>query len=1239
MADKLIRQMEIDVTQKGAAKVSTSIKNLAQALEDAAAGTELTTGSLKDMASEMQKVQKYADSMAGSMEKIGNSSGLNKLDKSVQNVSSEIRFLTQEFQQFSKNFVTGMNNVNKQASSIENNVVRAIDDVGDSLNNVNRRTREWGQETENASRRAGRFTRAVGDTSGAARGATRDFAALARIAGPIPMLYGQIASNVFALQQAYRVLHTGDQVNTLNKLGIAMTAISGTPTQLLAQGLQDATGNAISFEDAMTKATKAVQLGASASDLEKLGKVAQRASAAGFTSMSDAVERVVNGVYKLDAASLSGAGLAIDLTSAYKKYADQLNATGDGLQYNSQNLTRTQKQQALLNEVVERSNQAFGKLDAALASSAWDKFGANISSSSSRLASLLASRLTPLIDVLNRLLEIGDKVGDLGDNLKLVREGLKTTDVQSAGFVSAFETVMDQEQKILEEYKKAELAKKASAAALVDLAKTADLGDIATRIGQFAQAPALTTGITLFSNDDASTAIKKWAAETDKLNTAQNNIESFAGAMKEVTNTMKEMRDMAAGTGLEDAFATLNINVGDAKVEAVYIKTEFQEAIKAVVDLKSLSSTGRENIKAAMLNLSDTSKAKAALVQVESSINGINTASSKFGTAWNAIAASMGLAADELTRLKAQQDILNQSLKVFDSDGKQALADARERLALAESVKGKAGAASKVAALSATQSAKRASDEIQLIKNQLESGVFSDDAGATSAANKRISELEVEKINNQISAMTKETAKVAKTEKTILDLSGKIALVNNHMLSDYEYQVAMKKEELRINEQNMAHYKGRADKQNEYSQALLTEAQIKRDIAFMDKAERIKDSERSIDFSRALFNTDSTKTAMDNLTRDIADYNARLQAEIDASDATRTAESKEKILKLNQDIAVAETKLVQLEQERQRMYANATTGLLGGTGQSTEGMGDDARQQQDYINNQQGYAEALSNLQAINSEATAVGTNLGNVMNAVMLYADGALDATSTAAAGMQLLSSVFNMSAKQQTSAIDMAIKAEQQRDGKSEESKAKIKKMEAEKIKIQQDAAKKQILIQTAVAVMQAANAVPYPWSIPLMIAAAASGAMAYAQASTPTSPTMDVGGTGEAGYLKLGERNNRFDVSQNASAGELAYSRGEKGIGSAQNFIPRAEGGVTLPGVGYIYGEHGVEIETPRFPGRVTSGDNLGSGGSNQQPMIVQIQAWDSESFLDFASKNKGVFREVVEKALNEEGSSLT
>lgn len=1232
----MIREVQIDVNEKGGDKAAVSIKKLAEALQDAAAGAELSSSTMKGLGSDLQKLKQYADATTGSLDKLGKSSGLKSLQTSFGGITDAIELLTMEVQDLHVSFKTSTDNMAKSSANLENNVVKAVEDVSDSLERAAARARIFGYQTDDAAKRSGKFTRAIGDTSGAARGQTRDFAALARIAGPIPMMYGMIAANVFALQQAYRVLQTGEQVNVLNRLGVAMTAVSGAPTQLLARALQESTGNALSFEVAMQKATKATQLGATSSELEKLGKVAQRSAAAGFTSMEDATERLINGIYKLDAAALSGAGITVDLNSAYKKYADQLNATTSGLNLNSQSLSRSQKQQALLNEVTEISNKNLGKLDDTLAASGWDKFGANVSSTTSRLASLISKGLTPVINTLSELLDLSSRAGNIGDDIQLFQDGLKRADPNSTGFINSFKTILEQDQKLLENLKAAEQAKAQAMKDIQESNKKLGMGQggfaggLRDEMTQMASSYAK-LGWNVMPDDASKKALEDWVAQSRALEKAKKEIEDTTTAQRQLNAAYKQMYEMAQGTTMAQFFEVDRSPIKGLGDDIYRIKEGSQGVVLALSEVKNYAGEGRDAIKEAVASMSDRSKTTAGLQAANSAFAQMNFLATNHRELWQAIIKEQGLSVNEISKLRNQMNLLNQATKVYDFNGEAALQNAQARYDLAK----KTGNAKQVSQLKDKQEAQNLNAQI---KQQQESLALVEKGSAEYDNILRdINAMKAAKLDRETAALTKEVTTVAKTTKTIVDLTEKINLVNNRTLDDYRYSIAMKQVELNLNKQNLDQYRGKKDKQNEYNQALLNEAQIRRDMAFMQKREMDLQTAKAAQQDRQLFDVSKTKTEMDTLQRDILDNTLAINREIANSVLASVPLNKQVIADLNSDIELARAKIEELKQERERGYANATTNLLGGTGQSTDGMGADAKAQQDFINNQQGYAEALSNLRAINSEATDVATNLGNVMNAVMLYADGALDATAAAAAGMQLLGSVMNMASKQQTSAIDMAIKAEQQRDGKSEESKNKIKKLEAEKIKIQQEAAKKQILISTAQAVMQAATSVPYPWSIPLMVAAAAAGAMAFSQASNPTNPSMDMGGSGETGYLKLGDRDSKIDVSQQANSGELAYARGEKGIGSAQNFIPRAEGGITLPGVGYVYGEHGVEVATPRTAGRVTANDQLVSGSATRE-VNIHVSTMDAQSFIDFAQNNKEAFRGAVESALNEEGSTL-
>ncbi|MFP9048227.1 hypothetical protein, partial [Enterococcus faecalis] len=349
----------------------------------------------------------------------------------------------------------------------------------------------------------------------------------------------------------------------------------------------------------------------------------------------------------------------------------------------------------------------------------------------------------------------------------------------------------------------------------------------------------------------------------------------------------------------------------------------------------------------------------------------------------------------------------------------------------------------------------------------------------------------------------------------------------------------------------------------------------------------------------------------------------------------------EEELKYRNEIYKTSAALEQLKKQRESQMQQQVGSSVGATYTPTTGLIGEDKDFADMQNRMASYDQAISKLSELNSEATAVAQSMGNLTNAMIQFSQGSLDTTSMIASGMQTVASMIQYSTSQQVSAIDQAIAAEQKRDGKSEASKAKLKKLEAEKLKIQQDAAKKQIIIQTAVAVMQAATAVPYPFSIPLMVAAGLAGALALAQASSASGmSSIADSGADTTQYLTLGERQKNVDVSMQASSGELSYLRGDKGIGNANSFVPRAEGGMMYPGVSYQMGEHGTEVVTPMVPMKATPNDQLSDGSktTSGRPIILNISTMDAASFRDFASNNSTAFRDAVELALNENGTTL-
>lgn len=223
----------------------------------------------------------------------------------------------------------------------------------------------------------------------------------------------------------------------------------------------------------------------------------------------------------------------------------------------------------------------------------------------------------------------------------------------------------------------------------------------------------------------------------------------------------------------------------------------------------------------------------------------------------------------------------------------------------------------------------------------------------------------------------------------------------------------------------------------------------------------------------------------------------------------------------------------------------------------------------------------------------------------------------------------------------IDQEIAAEQKRDGKSKESLAKIaaleKKKEAEKKKAFETNKKMQMaqtVINTAAAVMAAAP------NIPLMVL---MGVMGAAQLALIASQSYQGGGASTAAgaptSIAVGQRTNSIDMAKSQSAsGELAYLRGEQGMGGPESFRPaftgmkyRASGGATT---GFMVGEQGPELFIPERPGTIVPADETaGMGGVTN--VNFAISAIDTQGVEDMLENQKGTIINMIRQAANSYG----
>lgn len=1123
--------------------------------------------------------------------------------------------------------VAAIDAMGNKMNTTMSDMARSTDKVSDKLTDLNAGVRDvntglggLNSTLTGTGSAAERASRALGNTSGSARGATRNFAALAMVTGPMPLLYGALASNLYVLKAAFDQLKMGDQLNRLEQFGSIVGAKTGTPIQSLAIALQEATGHAVSFEEAMRQASTAAAYGFDAKQISEFALVARRAAATLGVDMTDALNRVIKGVSKQEIELLDELGVTIRLNDAYAEYVKILNAANTGITYNIQGLTSFQKQQAYANAVVAESTKRFGYLDEVLRATPWEQFAANADSALRKVQQAAAKYLGPVIASINAAFYTS-KASVSAEAATAQQESIKQMDGKDSNAV-----VMNLEasQKGLDDAVKAKEEVKNKLAALnKEIMDREAKMDMSTALATAANYSGFGNLLTL----GASKANKEFTQQTADMRRQaymlQQELADSAGAIQK----WKDAKDSALSKAQkENPELAGKLNIGQNVEASNGLYTFDNAALDGAVALRKEFN----NIKKTSGDLSndiqnfaqDSNTASRATTALGDALKAVESLAGGSTEKANQMTKDLNLGYSTVTEMNTAYKAMSNYQKIVNDEAKSKL-DVEKRIAevyAATRNKDKAEEAGR--ALEMQQlSAKKEALKAVLATNK-----------DNQAIQKELTLLETEelKVKNQGMEATK---KEKFYKDKIVGIDREIALLNNRTMTDSQYNVANLKLNLQVENDRLALLKTQADKEKEAEQSRRNIAAIEREIWKEQLDRNAKTAEmRKEEFER----NQGMKPLMgesQKMQEQLAFYQE--MKEFTKGNADEQA-------RWSKEIANTTAQMAALKAQRTAQMMDRVGQSLGADYTPTTGLEGEDKKFADMENQMASYDTAISKLSQLNSEATATAQSMGNLANAMIQFSQGSLDTTSMIATGMQTVSQMISYGTNQQISAIDAAIAAEQKRDGKSEQSKNKIKKMEAEKIKLQQESAKKQIIIQTAVAVMQAATAVPYPFSIPLMIAAGLAGALSLAQASSATGMTDIAGSGGEtASYLTLGERQKNVDVSMGANAGELSYVRGDKGIGSANGFIPRAEGGNTYPGVSYKMGEHGTEVATPMVPTKVTPADKVASetsSGGAGRPVQLNIQAMDAKSFMEYALENPAAFQAAVELALNEQGLSL-
>lgn len=1265
---RLLEELVINVNSRALKQAEKQQSQLGDRMEDAAAGTELLNEQINITNAALTEARKLSRGLANSLETIG--TGANMQDyfdgvvAAIQDVEGTISELSASFEEYT--------HIARQGND---EVVLTLERLLDPLRKVDQQTKKTAASTEKlqegfkgAGDSQAKASKGIEGVQRSTKGGTRAFQDLAKIAGPLPMIYATIAANVYALTAAYDQLAAGDRLNRLEKINTVIGQEQGVAVSQLAEIMQEATGYAISFDGAMQKAAQASAYGFSTDQVEQFTLAARRASVALGVDLDDAMNRIIRGVSKLEIELLDELGITVRLTEAYDKYQRTLGVSQTAL-------TGYQKQQAYANAVIEESTKRFGNLDKAMAATPWERMQAGIDQSVKSGQKWISSFLAPAAEIIADLLE-KDKLKQAAEGLDKISESQEGA--QSQGkflqFQSLQEGQLEAQQKIT-----TELAQKVQQLNSVERAlndtrvKTA--GEIAAlrnkqkqlrdeidvqntslreqekqflRIGK--QSGLLTGSMEQINEQNAKYSL--WLRESQQLMKALPETQSvFDQSIKKGKAPTEEIAQAWDSAVLSyNRYQELIDKVDYTTVEGQQVYDEYKQQQQEL-----LLQTGSKNFEE--LNLKQKKAAEATQVFNNELFNSANT-QAKIS---KEMQFQQGVADQLAVNKQAIQEIDQQLAANLDqtSDGTKVrliseekelelrtkkLDLQRQNLQLSQQQNSISAQQKQVLADTQYQqqllnNADPLKQKLRLIEQQIsqQQALNQQNRGLSKPEEQAQQENQLVDLMSQkrdiLRAISDRETQIAQAKQESLKLDTLLAQTSKDRFQDSVQELQLLKDSERILKLKLetAIKYGETEEatlqiQNEIKANQLEQAQAQKGI--------VKSKYEALEQEVQLRGREMGLSELDILQQQVQTKKEFIQT-LQQEKASR-AEIYEQQMQLRE----LELQQQNAKQAESVKYRNLGMDALGSQGsvpliQGPTQIGDQQLKEQELQTAMDAINKSFSELSSYNPVFSDMIANVSNLGLAFHQMGEGAQTGQQVAAQGMSTVASMLNMASQQTISGIDQQIAAEKERDGKSEESKKKIQKLEAEKAAAQKKAQTEQIVMQTAMGITQALATLPPPVSYAMAATTQQMGLQALKSQQSGSA----IAGVEEASVpsLSLGERDNRIDVSRSASAGELQYIQGGDGVGNASDFKPRAVGNRAPANHQVLVGENGPEVVAFDTPGMITA-QNQASSNSYGSNFNVTIQALDSESLQSYLQKNGQIFASSMEYQLNSEGYSM-
>ena len=267
--------------------------------------------------------------------------------------------------------------------------------VAKNAKKATKETEKLAASSDRARKSREKYNKGEKGVAGATANSTKAFSKMRESmtgGGGLVPAYATLAANVFAATAAFNLLRRASQVEQLTQGLSEMGKASGLAMGTLAKGLQEATKNALTLEEAMRATSMITSAGLDASMVDDFGAAAQKAAVALGRNTQDSLERFTRGVTKLEPELLDELGLFVRVDEAAEDYARTLGKSVS-------ELTNFEKRQAFANATLEQAQQKFGAVN--VPANPYDELAAAFADLSKQGLNLLNNVLTPIVKLLS----------------------------------------------------------------------------------------------------------------------------------------------------------------------------------------------------------------------------------------------------------------------------------------------------------------------------------------------------------------------------------------------------------------------------------------------------------------------------------------------------------------------------------------------------------------------------------------------------------------------------------------------------------------------------------------------------------------------------------------------------------------------------------------------------------------------------------------------------------------------